>query len=155
MILGYSLPFIGASCLVLGALYWSWHIDRFAGMNSWADGVEKLIPRWLSYASLGDPATWLHHTIITIIVSHIGAFLALLTGTRFIAGAFAYAVGAVAFYAVREAGDFAHHRAEKGASLSAIWRGPPHYTGWAVDCAMDLLCPGIYAICLGKLFGLW
>lgn len=152
MILGYTYAFIALSLGLVGWIGWRWKMDRWDGMNQWADGVEKLLPRWLSWEMWGDPATWLHHAIFTAVASHVGGALAFLTGTKIIAGAFAWAVGASVFYAAREVGDMRHHWEDQGGA-GAVWRGSPHYTGWLIDGLMDLLFPALYATWLGTLLG--
>ena len=38
---------------------------------------------------------------------------------------------------------------------NAIWRGPPHYTGWVVDCLGDGLLPVLYVWWLGASQGVF
>ena len=137
MILGFGWLFILLSLSVLGLAVWSVRRDNMASLNALAVAWEPRLPNWLRFERWGDPATWVHHTLVTMVVSIVGAILAMLSGTDMGLGAFAWGCGGAAYYLYREVTDFLHHLSHREEAGNAIWRGPPHYTGWVVDCLGD------------------
>ena len=149
MILGFTWLFILLSLGVLGLAVWNIRRDNMASLNVVADGFEKKLPSWLRFQRLGDPATWIHHTLITMGVSIVGAVLAMFSGTAMGLGAFAWGCGGAAYYVQREISNIQHHLAHREEAGNAIWRGPPHYTGWVLDGVGDALFPILYVLCVG------
>jgi len=154
MIFGFSWLFILVSLSVLGGVVWNIRYDNMAGLKILSDSLEKKIPVWLTFQRWGDPATWAHHTLITIAISIIGAVLAMLSGTAMGLGAFTWALGATAYYVQREISNIRHHLSLEHNEGSAIWRGAPHYTGWLVDGIGDALFPILYVLWLGTSLGI-
>ena len=109
---------------------------------------------WLTFQRWGDPATWAHHTLITIAISIIGAILATFSGTAMGLGAFAWGCGGAAYYVQREISIIRHHLSLEHDEGGAIWRGAPHYTGWLVDGIGDALFPILYVLWLGVAQGI-
>ena len=149
MIFGFSWLFILLSLSVLGVVVWNIRYDNMAGLNILADSLEKKIPVWLTFQRWGDPATWAHHTLITIAISIIGAVLAMFSGTAMGLGALAWGCGGAGYYVQREISNIRYHLSPEHDEGSAIWRGPPHYTGWLVDGIGDALFPILYVLWLG------
>tara|TARA_Y100000296_G_scaffold35926_1_gene41604 strand:- start:53 stop:520 length:468 start_codon:yes stop_codon:yes gene_type:complete len=155
MILGYGWLFILLSLSVLGLAVWSVRRDNMASLNALAVRWEPRLPSWLRFERWGDPATWVHHVLVTMVVSIVGAILAMLSGTEMGLGAFAWGCGGAAYYLYREVTDFLHHLSHREEAGNAIWRGPPHYTGWVVDCLGDGLLPVLYVWWLGASQGVF
>ena len=154
MIFGFSWLFILVSLSVLGGVVWNIRHDNMAGLKILSDSLEKKIPVWLTFQRWGDPATWAHHTLITIAISIIGAVLAMFSGTAMGLGAFTWAFGATAYYVQREISNIRHHLSLEHDEGGAIWRGTPHYTGWLVDGIGDALFPILYVLWLGTSLGI-
>jgi len=154
MIFGFSWLFILVSLSVLGGVVWNIRHDNMAGLKILSDSLEKKIPVWLTFQRWGDPATWAHHTLITIAISIIGAVLAMFSGTAMGLGAFTWAFGATAYYVQREISNIRHHLSLEHDEGGAIWRGEPHYTGWLVDGIGDALFPILYVLWLGTSLGI-
>ena len=96
MILGFGWLFILLSLSVLGLAVWSVRRDNMASLNALAVRLEPKLPSWLRFERWGDPATWVHHVLVTMVVSIVGAILAMLSGSEMGLGAFAWGCGGAA-----------------------------------------------------------
>lgn len=110
----------------------------FDPLNTFADDVERRLPRWLQYDLWGDPISWVHHAVWALLCAAVGALIGLLVGLPRL-GAKIGALLALTFYVAREGERLWAERGRPG----ALWRGRPHWTGWLVDGVLDCVGPAL------------
>ncbi len=132
-----------------GFLYREFQRDKWARLDTLADGLESLLLKgWLDWDTLGNPITWFHHALNTAIVSMLGAALGYGTDVRPLLGAFVFACGMVVFYVIRERVSAQEERLQ-----GILWLGPhftrahPH-TSYIVDHLGDVAGPVLYTLWL-------
>lgn len=123
----------------------------FSTLEVLADRVERSLPRWLRYDVVGDPASWVQHTGVCLLVTAAGALVGLVAGHGLL-GAQVGAHGARAYYAVREALQAVGHYRDRDVAFE--WRRQSNRAlkvGWVPDGLLDFAGPLLVAIACDRI----
>ena len=132
MILSSTAWFVLA--LHLPVILWAALLDDFAMFNVWAN--KYLQPRLPAFLKSGKEwTTWVHHALISALVTLYVALWGLVLPDSWVVGARLGSGIALALYGVREAYDWRHHAKE---GTPGKW---DLLYGWGIDGVMDTVGP--------------
>lgn len=110
-----------------------------------ADKCELALPGFLRYDVVGDPASWVQHAGICLLVTAGGALLGLFAGSWMLGARIGSHVGA-AYYIVREALQALEHM--RSGDVALEWRRRSNgalKVGWLADGLLDCAGPLLVA----------
>ena len=120
--------------LHLPVIMWAALLDDFAMFNVWAN--KYLQPRLPAFLKSGKEwTTWVHHALISALVTLYVALWGLVLPDSWVTGARIGSGIALALYGVREIYDWRHHAKE---GTPGKW---DLLYGWGIDGIMDTLGP--------------
>ena len=123
-----------ALALHLPVIMWAALLDDFATFNGWAN--KYLQPRLPAFLKSGKEwTTWVHHALISALVTLYVALWGLVLPDSWVTGARIGSGIALALYGVREIYDWRHHM-KKG--TPGKW---DLLYGWGIDGVMDTVGP--------------
>ena len=132
MILSSTAWFVLA--LYLPVILWAALLDDFAMFNVWAN--KYLQPRLPAFLKSGKEwTTWVHHALISALVTLYVALWGLVLPDSWVTGARIGSGIALTLYGVREIYDWRHHAKE---GTPGKW---DLLYGWGIDGIMDTLGP--------------
>ena len=120
--------------LHLPVIMWAALLDDFAMFNVWAN--KYLQPRLPAFLKSGKEwTTWVHHALISALVTLYVALWGLVLPDSWVVGARLGSGIALTLYGTREVYDW-HHHAKEG--TLGKWKLP---YGWGIDGVMDVVGP--------------
>jgi len=123
-----------ALALHLPVILWAALLDDFATLNMWAN--RYLQPRLPAFLKSGKEwTTWVHHALISALVTLYVALWGLVLPDSWVVGARLGSGIALTLYGTREVYDW-HHHAKEG--TLGKWKLP---YGWGIDGVMDVVGP--------------
>ena len=123
-----------ALALHLPVILWAALLDDFATFNVWAN--KYLQPRLPAFLKSGKEwTTWVHHALISALVTLYVALWGLVLPDSWVVGARLGSGIALTLYGTREVYDW-HHHAKEG--TLGKWKLP---YGWGIDGVMDVVGP--------------